>query len=103
MARASTRTAFAAAAKAFVGTTTALGDKVDAPPQLVTVAANDPDERVMLWSLDMGQHDPPRAQAVVLFGQCRQIGPVLEGKTLTESQLIGLFNTLGINCACTTD
>ena len=88
---------------AFAHTMTLVGTNVDRPPYLLVVQAKDAEEQILLWSLGLGKGEKPRAQAVVLFGQGRQFGPVLAGPSLTRTRLLGILSSLGMNCACTTD
>jgi len=94
--------AIAAAVKGIRGFTTVLGETVGAPPHVVRIAAGNPDEAVLLWSLGLDTAKRPKAHVAVLFGRGRTLRPVLAGDEVTEDALLGAFRTIGENCACAT-
>lgn len=98
------RKAIEAAGEKITGTTTELGKVVTHGPQVVTISASDPQERILLWSL--GLHSPasgPDAPRVAMvLGRAELRGPVLEGDEITEKKLFETFEMLGRSCSCTT-
>lgn len=72
------------------------------PPLLMTLP-NDrrAQEGILLWGLDV--HDGKSAQAAVLYGRGRRIGPVLSGESLNEQNLYGLMRIIGADCECGLD
>lgn len=91
-----------AAIKEVAGSIAQSGEIIDKPPYLLEVASVDPSEQVLLWSLGLGG-ETAQPRAVVLFGRGRQMGPVLEGGTLTKAGVADMVAGVGVICACTTD
>jgi len=92
-----------AALEEVAGSETELGATIDVPPHLLVVASDDPAEKVLLWSLGLPHGKTPEPRVVVLFGRGQQIGPVLEGRTLTRAWVRSTIYKVGMNCACMTD
>ncbi len=95
--------AAAQASSSVVGTTTEMGQKVETAPHIITLAPDDPTERVLIWSLGLASGDQAQARIAVLFGMSRRIGPVLGPDVVSASLLKNVFALLGRNCTCTTD
>jgi hypothetical protein len=98
----------AAASKRITGTVTEMDRVVETGPHLIRIAHDDPEERVLLWSL--GLWDPKESEdgqegvrVAMLVGKAELRGPVLEGDDLTEKNLYDALEMLGRNCTCTTD
>jgi hypothetical protein len=74
------------------------------PPRLIVIP---PDlfvqERVLLWSLGVNEHDVSDPCIAVLYGRGRRIGPLLEGDGITENSLINILSLAGMSCECGLD
>jgi hypothetical protein len=95
------------AAEQITGTTTEMDKVVTTPPHVIVVNRDDPDEKVLLWSLGLAGSDSAASQqrpsrAIMLAGRGRQRGPVFEGEDLNAENLLDAFTMLGRSCSCTT-
>lgn len=92
-----------AAIEQAAGSTTELGKVIETPPYLLVVDADDTAEEVFLWSLGLPRAEASEPRALVLFARGQQIGPVLQGRTLTKAWVRSVIRKVGMNCACMTD
>jgi len=96
--------AIEAAGKRITGTTTELDKVVTAGPHLIVVSPEDPQERVVLWTLGLlpGADAKPVVRAVMIVGRGEVRGPTLIGEKLTARSMFECFEMLGRSCSCTT-
>lgn len=92
-----------AAAAEVLGSPTEMGETIQRAPFVLTVAADDPREKVFLETLGLREAEDGGPRGAILFGKARRFGPVLEGGYLEESFAASLMRFLGNNCACTAD
>jgi len=98
------REAIAEAIRFISGAVTAMGRVVREPPLLLVVPQQSAaEEEVLLWSLGLESYDNRGARVAVLYGRGRQMGPVLEGESLTRDAVLNLFYIVGMDCGCETD
>jgi len=93
----------AAAAQDLVGFRTEMGHTIEKPPHIISIAPDDADEAVLMWSLGLTEGNTGKAQVAVVFGMVRRVGAVLPAAEVTEMNMLDLFRLLGRNCACTSD
>ena len=60
-------------------------------------------EKVLLWSLGIGESMPEEPVAAVVYGRGRRLGPLLEGEAITRTQLSTMLGLLGQDCECDLD
>jgi hypothetical protein len=97
------RAAAEAAGEEIVGKSTELGQVIEAEPHLLTVAADDPAEQVLVASLGLADGDPADPRLAVVFGAGRRLGPVLQGAEIGQRSVLEYLETLARNCTCTSD
>jgi hypothetical protein len=86
------------------GSTTQMGLTINKPPHLILLSPHSfAEEKVLLWSLGLEQHDATVPRVAVLYGRGRQIGPIFQGEDLTRNPLLGIFHIIGADCGCQTD
>lgn len=74
------------------------------PPVLLVMGPQTfPKERILLWSLGLDTEKIDQTHAVVLYGRARLIGPILQGKLLTENRLVNILAVIGADCECGLD
>ena len=77
---------------------------IDQPPVVHVIPADQAEsEQVFLWSLGIDAADRQQASVAVLYGRGRQLGNVIEGEAITESELFRITATVGLNCECGLD
>ena len=86
------------------GSVTAMGRVVHEPPHLLIVPQHAVEqEEVLLWSLGLDNYHHYGPRVAVLYGRGRQMGPVLQGDSLTRDSVLHLLYIVGMDCGCTTD
>ena len=74
------------------------------PPQVIEIPRSAlATEKVLLWSLGIGESMPEEPVAAVVYGRGRRLGPVLEGEAITRTQLSSMLGLLGQDCECDLD
>lgn len=77
---------------------------VDHPPERIQVEMDQlEEEKTLLWSLGFDLSDQRQAQAAVLYGRGRRIGPVLAGGVITKTRLTEIMTIVGQDCECELD
>jgi hypothetical protein len=74
------------------------------PPQVIEIPRSAlAAEKVLLWSLGIGESMPEEPVAAVVYGRGRRLGPLLEGEAITRTQLSTMLGLLGQDCECDLD
>lgn len=74
------------------------------PPVLVTLPAEmRSQEKVLLWSLGVDAERVDEAQAFVVYGRAKLIGPRLSGEEITGDRLANILYVIGSDCECGLD
>jgi hypothetical protein len=85
-------------------TENSLEKEIKQPPTLMVLKPEDRErERVLLWSLGVGEEYEATAHVAVLYGRARQIGEVLAGDKINTSAISAILNTIGLSCECGLD
>ncbi len=80
------------------------GKTAEERPYLILLPPNSvAGDEILLWSLGLLGGEVRGPHAVVLYGRGRQIGPVVEGESLTRNSLLHVMNTIGKDCGCDAD
>lgn len=74
-----------------------------APEMVVLEPAAQRNETVLLWSLGLEAASIPDPRAAVIYGRSRWMGPIAQGKEITEDNLARLLGIIGIDCECGMD
>ncbi|HPA46663.1 MAG TPA: hypothetical protein PK395_12930 [bacterium] len=87
---------------------TGLADQLPKPvevnPHLVRISLESfPNERVLLWGMNLDEKALNDPQVAVLYGRGRRMGPVLRGEEIVESRLFPLLGLVGASCECGLD
>ena len=78
--------------------------QIKEPPRLISVSPEFfSKEKVLLWSLGITENEIDEPRVAVLYGRGRQIGPLLVGKSITESRIYDILSTIGLSCECGLD
>ena len=73
------------------------------PPVLITLKPESfPDEKVLLWSLGLGE-SVEEPHAAVFYGKARWIGPLIKSEEISETNLVKILSIIGLDCECGLD
>ena len=77
---------------------------VGRPPVLVVVDSKSlAQEKVLLWSLGLGEQEITGPHIAVIYGKARWIGPMFNGENITEDNLTRVLYIIGDDCECGLD
>lgn len=94
----------AAALESIADSMDSLPKEIRNPPELVTIPQNRvAEETVLLWSLGMEAAAEGVPHAAVLYARGRQIGGVLKGNAIVQSELANTLSMVGLSCECGLD
>jgi len=91
------------AAGTVVGTVTEMGTRIRHAPHVMVIKADDPKEKVLLWSMGLLPGGRAETQVAILYGMARRLGKNLSAAEATQAGLVDRFKLLGRNCTCTSD
>lgn len=74
------------------------------PPALIVMDQESlAQEHILLWSLGLDPDNISAPYAAVLYGRVRWIGPLLNGREISESVLADILYVIGEDCECGLD
>jgi hypothetical protein len=77
---------------------------ISQPPVMMTIeAAEFGRESILLWSLGVETNGVKQAQAAIVYGRARWIGPIIKGEELSVRNLEGILSIIGADCECGLD
>ena len=81
-----------------------LPKRIDEPPYTIVIPQESvSQERILLWSLGVGEDELGEPSVAVLYGRGRRIGPLLEGGQITSSGVFNILSVIGLSCNCGLD
>jgi len=81
-----------------------LPKRIDEPPYTIVIPQESvSQERILLWSLGVGEDELIEPSVAVLYGRGRRIGPLLEGGQITSSGVFNILSVIGLSCNCGLD
>ncbi len=77
---------------------------ISQPPSLIVVDRESLfQEKILLWSLDLDLDKTDTPHVAVLYGRVRWIGPLFEGREMSEAALTQVLYIIGEDCECGLD
>ncbi len=77
---------------------------VDTPPQLLVIPAGEREqESILAWALGLDLAVTEEAQAAIVMGRGRRLGPPLQGGLITKTRLEQMLALIGQDCECELD
>ena len=78
--------------------------RIDEPPHIIVISQEIiPDEKILLWSLDLDEEVGKEPAIVFLFGRGRRFGPILRRGEISQSKLLQILSLIGLSCECGLD
>jgi hypothetical protein len=77
---------------------------IERGPEIVALPVTDREnERVLLWSLGLGEKPTGEPSVAIFYGRARKIGDVLHGKMIQKSVIHNTLMIVGQSCECGLD